>query len=293
MSGWIFEGGSNLGTSKELPTDLAKIAEQLRTNEIAALLIIGGFEAFHSALVLQRSRTKYDEFCIPICVIPCTISNNVPGTAFSIGSDTALNEICCLIDKIKQSATGTNRRVFIIETMGGHCGYLATVSALASGADNAYIFEESFNVSDMLVGKSFRFFSFLLYLSLFQEDIKVIAKKMSKGVQRYLIIRSELANANYTTQFIGQLFKEEGKDLFETRVNELSHSQQGGSPSPYDRTLGTKLAARSLEWLLKNIKSNQRKDGSIFTNDVKTVSVVGLIERTIGFTPVETLGYSS
>uniref|UniRef100_A0A915KP99 6-phosphofructokinase n=1 Tax=Romanomermis culicivorax TaxID=13658 RepID=A0A915KP99_ROMCU len=64
-------------------------------------------------------------------------------------TDTALNEICGAIDKIKQSATGTRRRVFIIETMGGYCGYLATVSALSSGADNAYIFEEKFTVDDM------------------------------------------------------------------------------------------------------------------------------------------------
>lgn len=60
-----------------------------------------------------------------------------------------VNEICHLVDKIKQSATGTKRRVFIIETMGGYCGYLATISGLASGADNAYIFEEKFGVKDI------------------------------------------------------------------------------------------------------------------------------------------------
>lgn len=84
-----------------------------------------------------------------MCVIPCTISNNIPGTSISLGSDTAVNEICHMIDKVKQSATGTKRRVFIIETMGGYCGYLATISALASGADNAYIFEEKFSVEDI------------------------------------------------------------------------------------------------------------------------------------------------
>lgn len=85
-----------------------------------------------------------------MCVIPCTISNNVPGTSISLGSDTAVNEICEMIDKIKLSATGTKKRVFIIETMGGYCGYLATIAALASGADNAYIFEESFSVGDIM-----------------------------------------------------------------------------------------------------------------------------------------------
>jgi len=61
------------------------------------------------------------------------------------------NEICTAIDKIKQSATGTRRRVFIIETMGGYCGYLATVAALSSGADNAYIFEEKFTLDELKV----------------------------------------------------------------------------------------------------------------------------------------------
>lgn len=59
-------------------------------------------------------------------VIPATISNNLPGTSLSLGCDTAANEICHMIDKIKQSATGTKRRVFIIETMGGYCGYLVS-----------------------------------------------------------------------------------------------------------------------------------------------------------------------
>lgn len=110
----------------------------------------GLFQAYHSCLLLSRARDKYAALRIPLCVIPCTISNNVPGTSLSLGSDTAVNEICVMIDKIKQSATGTKKRVFIVETMGGYCGYLATLAALASGADNAYIFEEKFNVSDIL-----------------------------------------------------------------------------------------------------------------------------------------------
>lgn len=82
-----------------------------------------------------------------------------------MGSDTALNEICQIIDKIKQSATGTKRRVFIIETMGGYCGYLATLSALASGADNAYIYEEPFSVNDIKVRDFSLNFNFSFKLS--------------------------------------------------------------------------------------------------------------------------------
>ena len=72
-------------------------------------------------------------------VLPATINNNVPGTNFSIGSDTALNEIAIICDKIQQSASGTQGRVFIVEVLGGFCGYLATLSAMASGAGNRVI----------------------------------------------------------------------------------------------------------------------------------------------------------
>ncbi|KRX20493.1 6-phosphofructokinase [Trichinella nelsoni] len=172
VSNWSMFGGSFLGTQKSLPTkNIEKVVEQLRNLKIDGLFLIGGFEAFHSCLIMAENRDKYKEFCIPMMVLPCTISNNVPGTSFSVGSDTALNEICNLIDKVKQSAIGTKRRVFIVETMGGYCGYLATLSALASGADNAYIFEEPFTVDDI------------------KEDVRVIAQKMVKGVQRNLATR--------------------------------------------------------------------------------------------------------
>ncbi|VDN26061.1 unnamed protein product, partial [Gongylonema pulchrum] len=170
VSNWVMYGGSFLGTQKQLPEKNMKlVAAAFAKYNFHGLLLVGGFEAFHSCLLLSRARDTYASLRIPLCVVPCTISNNVPGTSISLGSDTAANEICEMIDKIKQSATGTKKRVFIVETMGGYCGYLATISALASGADNAYIFEEKFDVRDII------------------EDVKVIVHKMSTGVQRYLV----------------------------------------------------------------------------------------------------------
>lgn len=77
---------------------------------------------------MYEGRERFEAFRIPIVVIPSTISNNVPGTEFSLGCDTSLNEITEICDRIRQSAQGTKRRVFIIETMGGYCGYLATLA---------------------------------------------------------------------------------------------------------------------------------------------------------------------
>lgn len=129
---------------------------------------------------MVQAREKYEELCIPIVVVPATVSNNIPGSDFSVGADTALNTITMVnsqkktscrtpklnltdcyplffflpfqtCDRIKQSAAGTKRRVFIVETMGGYCGYLATLAGLASGADAAYIYEEPFKIHELQV----------------------------------------------------------------------------------------------------------------------------------------------
>ncbi|ESP04384.1 hypothetical protein LOTGIDRAFT_146725 [Lottia gigantea] len=153
VHGWAGKGGSYLGTRKQLAEEagLGKIAHKLQEHKIEGLCIIGGFEAFHSCLQIAQARDRYPAFCIPITVVPCTISNNIPGSDFSLGADTALNEITDICDRIKQSATGTKRRVFIVETMGGFCGYLATLAGLAGGADAAYIYEEKHGILDLKV----------------------------------------------------------------------------------------------------------------------------------------------
>uniref|UniRef100_A0A5S6QAC3 ATP-dependent 6-phosphofructokinase n=1 Tax=Trichuris muris TaxID=70415 RepID=A0A5S6QAC3_TRIMR len=259
VTNWTMSGGSFLGTQKSLPTkDIEKVVSQLRKFKIDGLLLIGGFEAFHSCVLMTELRDKYKEFCIPMVTLPCAISNNIPGTSIAVGSDSALNEICGLIDKIKQSAIGSKRRVFIVETMGGYCGYLATLSALASGADNAYIFEQPFDVDDI------------------KRDVQVISRKMKSGVQRYIIMRCEKANANYTTQFIMQLFSEEGKGKFSTRINVLGHSQQGGCPTPFDRNLATRMAAKAAEKLVAEARQSVQAKGSVYTKEPDSAVLLGV-----------------
>uniref|UniRef100_A0A3Q3JXY4 ATP-dependent 6-phosphofructokinase n=1 Tax=Monopterus albus TaxID=43700 RepID=A0A3Q3JXY4_MONAL len=227
VGGWTGQGGSLLGTKRTLPAKhVEKIAEQMRSHNINALLIIGGFEAFLSLLELLAARGKYDEFCVPMVMVPATVSNNVPGSDLSIGADTALNAITNTCDRIKQSASGTKRRVFIIETMGGYCGYLASVGGLASGADAAYIYEETFDIRDL------------------QSNVEHLTEKMKTSIQRGLVLRNENSSVNYTTDFIYQLYSEEGKGVFDCRKNVLGHMQQGGAPSPFDRNFGTKISAK-------------------------------------------------
>ncbi|XP_029444411.1 ATP-dependent 6-phosphofructokinase, platelet type isoform X5 [Rhinatrema bivittatum] len=271
VGGWTGQGGSLLGTKRTLPAKyLEKIADEIRAHNINALLIIGGFEAYESLLQLAEARTSHQAFCIPMCTIPATISNNVPGTDFSIGADTALNAIMETCDRIKQSASGTKRRVFIIETMGGYCGYLANMGALAAGADAAYVFEEPFDIRDL------------------QANVEHLTEKMKTSIQRGLVLRNENSNENYTTDFIYQLYSEEGKGVFDCRKNVLGHMQQGGAPSPFDRNFGTKISAKAVQWISKKLKESYRQ-GRVFANTEDTVCLLGMRRRNLLFQPVTQL----
>ncbi|XP_019363728.1 PREDICTED: ATP-dependent 6-phosphofructokinase, platelet type isoform X4 [Gavialis gangeticus] len=271
VGGWTGQGGSILGTKRTLPAKyLEKIADQMRTYNINALMVIGGFEAYESCLQLYEARSRFEEFCIPICVLPATISNNVPGTDFSIGADTALNAIVETCDRIKQSASGTKRRVFIIETMGGYCGYLANMGGLAAGADAAYIFEEKFDIREL------------------QANVEHLTEKMKTSIQRGLVLRNENCNENYTTDFIYQLYSEEGKGVFDCRKNVLGHMQQGGAPSPFDRNFGTKISAKAIQWISKKLVETYRK-GKVFANTDDTVCLLGMRRRNLVFQPVAEL----
>ncbi|XP_067308783.1 ATP-dependent 6-phosphofructokinase, platelet type isoform X2 [Pseudorasbora parva] len=268
VGGWTGQGGSLLGTKRTLPAKhIDKIAEQMRIHNINALLVIGGFEAFESLLQLVDARSSYEEFCVPMCMLPATISNNVSGTDLSIGADTSLNAIVETCDRIKQSASGTKRRVFIIETMGGYCGYLATVGGLAAGADAAYIYEEPFDIRDL------------------QSNVEHLTEKMKTSIQRGLVLRNENSSENYTTDFIYQLYTEEGKGVFDCRKNVLGHMQQGGSPSPFDRNFGTKIAAKAMQWISKKLKEFYR-EGCVFANTEDSACLLGMRRRALVFQPV-------
>uniref|UniRef100_A0A672QT98 6-phosphofructokinase type B n=1 Tax=Sinocyclocheilus grahami TaxID=75366 RepID=A0A672QT98_SINGR len=267
VAGWTGQGGSLLGTKRTLPsTCMEKLVENLNKFSIQSLLVVGGFEAYEGILELVEARGRYDELCIPMCIIPATISNNVPGTDFSLGSDTAVNAAMASCDKIKQSATGTKRRVFVVETMGGYCGYLATTTGIAVGADAAYIFEDPFNIHDL------------------KTNVEHLTEKMKKDIQRGLVLRNEKCHVHYTTDFIHKLYSAEGKGVFDCRVNVLGHLQQGGVPTPFDRNYGTKLGVRAVQWLTEKMT-----DSRVFVNTPDTACVVGLYKKVLTFSPVTEL----
>ncbi|XP_008586117.1 PREDICTED: 6-phosphofructokinase, muscle type [Galeopterus variegatus] len=216
VGGWTGQGGSKLGTKRTLPK---KSFEQISANitkfNIQGLVVIGGFEAYTGGLELMEGRKLFDELCIPFVVIPATVSNNVPGSDFSIGADTALNTICTA-------------------------------------------------------------------------NVEHLVQKMKTTVKRGLVLRNEKCNENYTTDFIFNLYSEEGKGIFDSRKNVLGHMQQGGSPTPFDRNFATKMGAKAMNWMSGKIKESYR-NGRIFANTPDSGCVLGMRKRALVFQPVTEL----
>jgi 6-phosphofructokinase 1 len=245
VSGWASLGGSMLGTSRLVPqgSDLYAIARVIEDQHIQALLVIGGWNSYKAIHTMLTSRPNFPAFNIPIICLPASINNNLPGTEFSIGADTALNSIVEAVDKIKQSAVAT-RRCFVVEVMGHWSGYLALMSGLATGAERVYIPEEGVTLQDM------------------QVDVENLNRAFASGKRLGLILRAEYANAIYNTPFMCALFEEEGRDVFDVRPAILGHLQQGGDPSPFDRIQATRLASLCLGYLIE--ECNKAGDNSAF-----------------------------
>jgi 6-phosphofructokinase 1 len=267
VNNWAKEAGSLLGTNRAMASDcnMSLIAEMLGKHGIQGLVVVGGFEAYHSVVQLAEARDLFSEFRIPMVCIPASISNNVPGTDVSLGTDTALNAIVEALDVLQKSASSNRRRVFVVETMGGYCGYLTTVAALAGGADSAYIFEESFTIHDLQVNYSksslklycvcikYNMQYMILIVVYLQSDLTHMIGKFRSDVLRGTIVRNEMCSEHYTTSFLTSLYNAEGKGLFVARELVLGHLQQGGAPSPYDRCLGARLAVQALKSLVERV----------------------------------------
>ncbi len=245
VSGWATRGGSVLGTTRRIPQgrDLYAIARVIEDHHIDALLLIGGWTAYKSAFIMLSNRPNFPSFNIPMICLPASINNNLPGSEFSIGADTALNSIVDAVDKIKQSAVAT-RRCFVVEVMGHYCGYLALMGGMATGAERVYLHEEGIKLRDL------------------QTDVESLLRGFQAGKRLGLVIRNEYANPVYDTRFICSLFEEEGRDVFDVRPAILGHLQQGGDPSPFDRIQASRLARMCLEYLIEQCE--QGGSGSAF-----------------------------
>ncbi|MDP4169603.1 MAG: 6-phosphofructokinase [Bacillota bacterium] len=191
--------------------------EQLKAHGIEGLVVIGGDGSYRGAKALTEQG-------FPCVGVPGTIDNDIPGTEFTIGFDTALNTIIDAIDKIRDTAT-SHERTFIIEVMGRDAGDLALWAGLSGGAETILIPEEKY-------------------------DMNEIATRLRKGHERgkkhSIIVVAEGVCSG--VEFGKQL---EEATNFDTRVSVLGHIQRGGSPTAFDRVLASRLGARAVELLLE------------------------------------------
>ena len=266
VEGWISKGGSEIGTNRGLPSeDMKKTAECFALYKFDALFVIGGFEAFTAISELRKARKDFPVFRIPIVLLPATISNNVPGTEYSIGSDTCLNALVQYCDAIKQSASASRRRVFVVETQGGRSGYIATIAGLSIGALAVYTPEEGISIKTLA------------------RDIEHLRESFAKdkGQNRAgkLILRNEHASNTYTTEIIANMIREEAKGRFESRFAVPGHVQQGGTPSPMDRVRAVRLAVKCIQFLDDFAGQSQEE---IEVNE-QSVAVIGIKGASVVF----------
>ena len=240
VHGWVSLGGAELGTSRKVPDgdELPALAAALADHQVEGILLVGGWAAYQAAYRMQGARGANAPFRVPIVCIPAGIDNSLPGSELSIGADTALNAIVEAVDKIKQSAVAW-RRAFVVEVMGRYCGYLAVMSGLATGAERVFTHEEGITMAAL------------------EKDLEGLAEGFRKGKRLALMIRNENASPVFTTDFLRRLFEEEGTGLFDSRQAILGHLQQGGDPTPFDRIVATRSAARAVEVLLEEIGKDE------------------------------------
>ncbi len=225
VGGILQKGGTFLQTArfKEFKDENVqkKAVNIIDDLELECLVIIGGEGSMHGAYALAQKG-------VPVIGIPATIDNDIYGTDDSIGVDTALNTIVRAVDTIKDTAS-SHGRAFIIEVMGHNSGYLALLSAIATGAEAAIIPEKEF-------------------------DYEALAKRLNKryreGMTNSIVIVSEGAARGFE---VHKKLRELGVE-YEMRVTVLGHLQRGGSPTFYDRILASRFGYTAVHGYLKGQK---------------------------------------
>ena len=242
VDAWADHAGASLGTKRTLPAveSLYSIGRSIENNRIDALLVIGGYNAYLGAHTLVEERPRFSAFKIPIVCVPASIDNNLPGAELSVGVDTALNNIVWALDRVKASAAAS-QRCFVAEVMGRYCGYLAQMSGIAAGAELVYLHETGMQLEGIL------------------EDAHRMTELFEAGRDLFLVIRNEEASPHYSSDFLARAFEEEGGGLFDVRLNNIGHLQQGGQPTSYDRLLSVRLTDFALGVIDEQFEKGKHK----------------------------------
>lgn len=239
VSGILPKGGTILGTSRtnpfKKPGDLDKLKNTLRNLQLRSLIVVGGEDTLGVANKLSKEG-------ISLVGVPKTIDNDLNATDYTFGYDTAVNIAMECIDRLHTTAESHNR-VMVVEIMGRHAGWIALESGIAGGADVILIPESPVDIEKVCElikkrharGKTFSIVAVAEGAVL--KDHGVIAEQK---LDQFGHVR-----LGGVGQVIGELI--EKKTGFETRVTVLGHIQRGGSPTAFDRILGTRFGVKAFE----------------------------------------------
>src|SRR5690606_30009283 len=217
----LHRGGTMLRSARlpefKNPEVQKKGLEVLREHGIEGLVVIGGDGSYRGALALSK-------LGMPCIAVPGTIDNDIAGTDFTIGFDTALNTVIDAVDKLRDTAS-SHDRTFVVEVMGRHAGDIALLSGLGVGAETILIPEEDYDMDEI---------------------VDRLNHGRERGKKHSIIIVAEGVMSG--AQFAEELKKRTNLDV---RVTTLGHIQRGGSPTVNDRVLASMLGARAVELLME------------------------------------------
>ncbi|MBT5962472.1 MAG: 6-phosphofructokinase, partial [Gemmatimonadetes bacterium] len=240
VSGILPRGGTILGTSRTNPYKTEDggeiVIENMKRMKLDALIAIGGDDTLSVAQKLAASGA-------PVVGVPKTIDNDINNTDFTFGFDTAVNIVTEALDRIHTTAESHNR-VMVVEVMGRHSGWIAVHSGIAGGADLILIPEQTPTIAEVIEtikkrharGKSF--------------SIIVVAEGVTFADDDYVVQESGTDEFGHVKLGgVGQLVSDviEKETGFETRVTVLGHLQRGGTPTAFDRVLGTRYGIAAID----------------------------------------------
>ncbi len=242
----VNKGGTILKSARSLefrtPEGRKKAHKNLLALSIDALVVIGGDGSFTGAMIFQS------EFDFPVIGIPGTIDNDIYGTQYTLGYDTAINTVVEVIDKIRDTASSHNR-LFFVEVMGRDAGHIALNSGIGAGAEEILIPEENRGLEQLL------------------ESLKR-SEKSGKSSSIVVVAEGDKTGDNV---FELAAYVEKNLPYYEVRVSVLGHMQRGGSPSCFDRVLASRMGIHAVESLL----------------DGKSNVMVGVINDKMQLTPLD------
>ena len=244
VTGILPRGGTILGTSRynpvKEPQSIPRLIENWTTHRLAGLIVVGGEGTLSAALELYRDHH------LQLVGVPKTIDNDVCGTDFTFGFDTAVSIVTDAVDRLHTTAE-SHHRVMVVEVMGRHTGWIAAYGGIAGGADVILVPEHPFRISrvcDLLQARKTHGRAF---------SIVVVAEDAHPHPDEPFLDEAQ-CNAIYRHDRLGGIGEALAREIerctdIQSRVTKLGYVQRGGSPTAFDRLLATRFGIKAYEMI--------------------------------------------